>query len=212
VTLDVHVPLRSGPRDDRALRHLVPDGTDLPAAIPVDVFGAAMEVFLAGQRVDMQSLAADLGVSRSTLYRRVGHRDRLLGEILGYLTRLIVVSALRDAHDLVGRDRVLSAIRGFMLAVAGQSALRAFLAHEPEAALRLLTSKRGPVQPALVEITQRLLAQEVERGALAVHTDLRTLAYVIVRVGEGFLYADVIADNRPDLELAVELIGHLLPA
>ncbi|HEY4025997.1 MAG TPA: QsdR family transcriptional regulator, partial [Candidatus Dormibacteraeota bacterium] len=40
--------------------------------------------------------------------------------------------------------------------------------------------------------------------------DRATLAYIIVRIGESFLYADVIANNQPDVGRAVEVVAQLL--
>jgi hypothetical protein len=42
--------------------------------------------------------------------------------------------------------------------------------------------------------------------------DPGALAYAIVRIGESFLYADVIADNDPDVDQAVTLVSRLLRA
>jgi hypothetical protein len=36
------------------------------------------------------------------------------------------------------------------------------------------------------------------------------LAFVLVRIGESFLYADAIADGEPDVDQALEIIGRLL--
>ena len=58
-------------------------GEDVPSkATPLDAFKLARRKFLAGERLDMQQLAAELGTHRTTLYRWVGTRDRLLGSIL----------------------------------------------------------------------------------------------------------------------------------
>src|SRR5687767_10164522 len=54
--------------------------------------------FLAGERVDMNGLAADLGLHRTTLFRAVGGRDRLLGEVLWSLAE----PALRAAERGTG--------------------------------------------------------------------------------------------------------------
>ena len=51
---------------------------------------------------------------------------------------------------------------------------------------------------------------EEARGNLRLGIDRATLAYAIVRIGESFLYADVIADNDPDVDQAVAVIGRLL--
>src|SRR4051812_23278289 len=45
-------------------------------------FRLARRKFLAGERVEMKALAAELGVDRTTLFRWVGNRDQLLGNVL----------------------------------------------------------------------------------------------------------------------------------
>jgi AcrR family transcriptional regulator len=189
---------------------VIPDGLAPPGDVPAPIFDAATATFLAGRRLDMRALAAELGIGRATLYRRVGGRDHLLGAVLWYLTRRAMSRAMRAGEGLAGVERITAIAGAFMRDVNDQPAFRRLLDSEPEAALRILTSKHGPIQQGVIEWNSRLLAQEEARGAIAVSIDRATLAYVIVRVGESFLYADVIADNEPDVELAVEVIGRLL--
>jgi AcrR family transcriptional regulator len=189
---------------------LVPGGTEPPEEIPPEIFQAALATYRERRRLDMRALAADLGIGRATLYRKVGNRDRLLGEVMWYLTRVAMYCSLVKAKDRRGAERVVEVLRLFMSAVNGSADLRHFLEAEPEAALRVLTSKHGPVQPGVIEALESLLTQEEERGNLRPTIDRGTLAYVIVRIGEGFLYADVIADQEPDVDAAVEVVARLL--
>src|SRR3954465_3525214 len=46
---------------------------------PYDALRAARRQWLAEQRLDMGALAAELGISRATLYNWVGDRERLIG-------------------------------------------------------------------------------------------------------------------------------------
>jgi hypothetical protein len=62
----------------------------------------------------------------------------------------------------------------------------------------------------MIDVVERLLEEEESRGELRPGIDRGTLAYVIVRIGESFLYADAIADNDPDVGKAVEVIDQLL--
>jgi AcrR family transcriptional regulator len=195
---------------NRRFAELVPELTAPPPDIPEPIFRAALAAFLERRRLDMQALAAEVGVSRATLYRRVGDRDRLLGAVLWFLTRHTMANAVEAAGRRTGRRRVLAVIGGFMREVQAQPGLRRLLDAEPEAALRILTSKRGPVQRGVIDAVTRLLEQEAERGALTLRIDAPTLAYVIVRIGEGFLYADVIAAADPDVDRAVDVISQLL--
>ena len=61
------------PHPDDA-RLVLPAGAAVPARIPAGIFAAAADTFVAGQRLDMRSLARRLGVARATLYRRAGNR------------------------------------------------------------------------------------------------------------------------------------------
>jgi len=187
---------------------LVPEGTAPPSDIAPEIFAAALSCHLGLRRLDMKTLAAELGVGRATLYRRVRSRDHLLGEVLWYLTRRALVRALRETSALRGGDRVLAVVDRFSRMVAEQPDLRRLLEAEPETALRVLTSRHGPVQTGLVDALARLLeAEGIDPGF-----DAPTLAYVIVRIGESFLYADVIGHGEPDVDAALHIVERLLDA
>jgi AcrR family transcriptional regulator len=200
----------SPPDATRDLAALLPEGTEPPADVEKEIFDAALHTFLEQRRLDMRSLAEELGIGRATLYRRTGSRDKLLGQVLWYLTRRNLARAARKATGLVGVERIMSVISHFLFDAHGQPFLRHFLSAEPEAALRILTSKRGIVQAGVVAHLTRLVEQEMEARQFTPSLEPHTLAYVIVRIGEGFLYADVIADDEPDVDLALTVIRQLL--
>ena len=58
-----------------------------PRPTALDAFLRARKRFLACERIDMSSLAEELGVSRVTLYRWVGSREHLLVEVIWSLAR-----------------------------------------------------------------------------------------------------------------------------
>ena len=194
----------------RPAEGLIPGGTAPPEEIPAEIFRAALRTFLELRRLDMRALAGELGMGRATLYRKVGNRDRLLGEVIWYLTRQALARAVGKAERLTGVERVVAVVEEFMTFVHRQPDLRRLLEAEPEAALRILTSKDGPVQQGIVDALEALLAEEEQRGDLHLTIDRATLAYVVVRIGESFLYADVIADNEPNVDTAVEVVRLLL--
>lgn len=195
---------------ERTPTELVPGGLEPPPEIPKEIFQAALRIFLEQRRLDMRALAADLGIGRATLYRKVGNRDRLLGEVIWYLARRALAGAARAGEGRRGAERVVATVEAFMKFAHAQPDLRRLLEAEPEAALRILTSKEGPVQPGIVQALERLLADEEAAGHLRLTIDRATLAFIIVRVGESFLYADVIADLEPDVGTAVEMVRRLL--
>jgi hypothetical protein len=181
-----------------------------PADIPREIFDAAVDTYLACRRLDMRALAGELSISRATLYRHAGGRDRLLGEVLCYRTRLALASAAAGTERLKGEKRVVTIVERFMRLVHESAPLHRLLEAEPETALRLLTSKHGPVQRRVIDGLERLLAYEESNGELRPGVEPGALAYAIVRIGESFLYADVIADNDPDVDQAVTLVSRLL--
>lgn len=189
---------------------LVPEGSHAPAAVPEIVFTAAVDAYLAGRRLDMVALARVVGCSRATLYRHAGNREGLLDQVIWWLTRRALVEAIDSTQALSGVDRIAGVVGQVMTAVQADLALHAFLDAEPETALRILTGPRSAVQQGVSSVLQGLIDLEVERGEFATTLETAELAYAIVRITEGFLYADIIADHRRDVAAATTLVAALL--
>ncbi len=49
-----------------------------PSPDPMTAFRLARHWFITGRKIEIQELAAELGVNRATLFRWVGSRDELL--------------------------------------------------------------------------------------------------------------------------------------
>ena len=197
------------PRIDDA-QAVLPGGAAVPAGIPAEIFAAAVDTFVAGQRLDMRSLARRLGVARATLYRRVGNREHLLDELLWWRARRLLVDQVQATAALAGTKRLVAVIGGVLRAIARDRPLRAFLESDPETALRLLTGRGSTVHRGMAEALENLIDLERTRGAFEASLDTATLAFAIVRVSEGFLYSGVIADRAPDIGRAVTVIEALL--
>lgn len=190
--------------------HVVPEGIAPPAHLPADIFAAASAAYLAGERLDMRQLALGLGISRATLYRRAGNRDQLLASVLWWHGRRTLVDAVRRTVAVGGVDRVI-AVTHRVLTVGDQSVpLRQFVSAEPEVAMRVLTGAPGGIQGRYVDCFERLFALETARGHVSFSLDLPSLAYAVVRIAEGFLYADVIGDRERNIGRAEELVAGLL--
>ena len=191
-------------------REVLPAGAAVPAGIPPEIFAAAVDTFVAGQRLDMRSLARRLGVARATLYRRAGNREQLLDEMLWWRARRLLVDQVQASAELAGTERLVAVIGGVLRAIAGDRPLRAFLESDPETALRLLTGTRSTVHRGMARALEQLIDLERSRGGFEARLDTPTLAYAILRISESFLYADVIADRAPDIDRAITLIEALL--
>jgi AcrR family transcriptional regulator len=170
---------------------------------------SARRAFIAGERIDMQKLAADLGVDRTTLFRWVGNRDKLLATVLWSLGAPTFRNAIEQTES-IGPARVADATGQFVQDLIDAPYFRVFLQREPERALRLLTTKASVVQHEMVTATERLLQQEIDRGHLPHALSAHDLAYLIARVAESFIYADLITGERPDATKAAIAIAALL--
>jgi AcrR family transcriptional regulator len=203
------VALASPGGDDDA-RAVLPEGTRAPALVPDEIFAAALDTFVSGQRLDMRSLARRIGVARATLYRRAGNREQLLDQLLWWRARGLLADQVRASAHLAGTVRLSAVIAGVLRAIGTDRPLRVFLEADPETAMRILTGTRSTVHQGMVGALENLIDLERGRGRFDASLDTATLAYAIVRVSEGFLYADVIADRAPDIGRAVTVIEALL--
>jgi AcrR family transcriptional regulator len=160
-----------------------------------------------GRRLDMQGLADELGVSRVTLFRRVGSREELLSRALWLLTeRMLETAAARwEAERAAGELHTPGTGRHINAMVAQSKGLRRLLDDEPALAIRVLTDPRGRVQSGIVAFVEDLLRRDVEEFGLVTLIEPNDLAYALVRLGESFLYADVLAARKPDVATANRL-------
>ena len=74
----------------------------------------------------------------------------------------------------------------------------------------MLTGSRSAVHQGMVAALENLIDLERRRGAFDAGLETPTLAFAIVRVADGFLYSDVIADRAPGIRRAVIVIEALL--
>jgi AcrR family transcriptional regulator len=189
---------------------VLPGGVAPPANVPADMFTAAVDAYLAGHRLDMQSLARHLGVGRATLYRRVGNREQLLDQLIWWRGRRMVASQVLMTVQLRGAPRIAAVVAGALRAIERDRPLRALIEAEPDVALRILTGNRSVAGHGMATALASLIELERSRGAFDADVDAPTLAFAIMRISEGFLYADVIGDRAPDVGQAITVIRALL--
>jgi AcrR family transcriptional regulator len=212
------VKARSGSAPDRStqqrsstpLARSVRDGQKRRVT-PLDALSLATKKWLGGERLDIGRLAHELGVGRATLFRWVGTREHLYGEVL----RKVYARQRQDLLETAegkGLTLLESVVRRNLEALATSNALRMFIAQDPEFALRLLTSPSSSAQQHSVEVEVSLLRRVIAEAKLKPQLDVHTLAHIIVRIGEAFLYAGTIGGVKPDMEQAVAAIRILVSA
>jgi AcrR family transcriptional regulator len=179
------------------------------AASREDVLEAGLYRYLRGQRVDVQAIAAELGLGRATIYRWFGSRDKLLGEVIIRATEP-VLAEVRSGLEGKGGPGLLETFDRFNRALADAPALRAFVEQEREAALRLIASGAGIVQPRIVELITGLITDEVEAGTYEPPVEPAVLGYAIVKLAQAFLFNDTVAGIRGDVDRLREVEAALL--
>src|SRR5436305_11643568 len=107
-----------------------------PAANRDEVLAAAMRRYLRGQRIDVQAIAAELGLGRATIYRWFGSREELIGEVLFRAAEPLLDDARARARGR-GGAALLDTFDRFNRTLADAPALRRFVEAERDAALRI---------------------------------------------------------------------------
>jgi AcrR family transcriptional regulator len=208
--------VRSRPHEARPTAELTPLARTLkqrPAKrpSPIDAFVLARRKWVRGERLDIGQIANELGVGRATVFRWVGTREQLYGEILS-ASYAYARARLRRVAVGKGADLVADMTRRTLTNLFAAEPLRKFIAQDPEFAIRILTSKSSPVQDRCIELEAALLRELADKGEINPALDVDTLAYVIVRVSESFLYSDVISGREPNFEAASAAVRILCAA
>jgi AcrR family transcriptional regulator len=173
------------------------------------VLEAGLHHYLRGRRVDVQAIAAELGLGRTTIYRWFGSREKLIGEVLFAAAEPLLVHARGEARGR-GAPVLLDTFDRFNRSLADSPALRRFVEAERDTALRIITSGAGTLQPRIVAGIQRVIDDEVNAGNYDPPVDTSTLAYAIVRLAEAFLFNDAVAGIRGDVDRLREVEAALL--
>lgn len=171
--------------------------------------GLARAKFMAGERIDMQGIATELGVDRTTLFRWVGNRDQFIVSAIVSITVPTLKAVIASATG-TGGAKIADVAERYARASIEADYFRKWLETDPERALRLLTSKASPLQQHVVAVFEQLLEDEYADGQVPTPLPLPDLAYLIVRIVESFVFSDLIAGNDPDWTKAGAAVAALL--
>ena len=156
----------------------------------------------------MQSLAAELGISRTTLYRWVGDRETLISGMLSEMVTRVVGEAISSAEG-EGLDRILDGMKRFMETSSRFSPLRHLVQNEPELALRVMMAPGSGVSVTICRVLQGELesVRPEWQGEKAAE-----LADVLTQIGMAYEWGNIAMDAEPDLDRALRAMRLLLDA
>jgi AcrR family transcriptional regulator len=126
------------------------------AATREDVLEAAMHRYLRGRRVDVQAIANELGLGRTTIYRWFGSRDELIGEVLARAADPLLKDARAGAHGGGGgkvQPRVVAMIADLIL-----KEVTAGTYERPSTSQRSLTPSCASARPSSSTMPSRACA------------------------------------------------------
>lgn len=181
-------------------------------ATPADAFRRARRMWLKGERIHLASLSAELNIGRATLFRWVGNKDLLLGEVLWSLYEPLRMEALAQTPGH-GVDFVVGVYRHINSTLLHSEPLRRFVNQDPEYALKILTSTHSTIHSRSVEANTRTLRDQVASGYINPPMNINSLSYFMVRLAESCLYSDIICGREPrdeELEDACTAVRILL--
>ncbi|AZT82337.1 transcriptional regulator [Marinobacter sp. NP-4(2019)] len=181
-------------------------------ATPADAFRRARRMWLKGEKIHLASLSAELNIGRATLFRWVGNKDLLIGEVLWSLYEPLRLEALSITPGQ-GVDFVVGVYRHINSTLLHSEPLRRFIREDPEYALKILTSSQSTIHSRTVEANTRTLRDQMASGYINPPLNINSLSYFMVRLAESCLYSDIINGREPrdeELEDACTAVRILL--
>lgn len=173
-------------------------------ASPEDALDLARARFLEGRRIEMRSLAEDLGIGRTTLYRWVGERDELIEEVL---TGLVDewFEAVEGQASGSGRDRLIDIFSRFLNIASASSPVSDFASREPALTMRLLLDRQGKVAMRSKELISHLFTENLPDREVP-----ENIVDAIEMSTAALVWANIATEREPDIEGAISLTETLI--
>lgn len=171
-----------------------------------DAVELARARFVSGERVEMQVLAAELDIGRTTLYRWVGEREQLLEEVFAGLVDDWFAQVIPQAEGS-GRERLVDVMRRFLEFAAGFDPLSEFAAREPALTMRLLLDREGMIAERSKSAIRELLAADVPDLVVP-----ENIIDAIEMSAASLVWANIAIGREPDIDGAIDLCETLLDA
>ena len=182
----------------------VADGPEFRRPVREDAVAQARSRFISGDRVEMQTVAASLGIGRTTLYRWVGEREDLLGEVFAGLVDEWFAEVVPQAEGS-GQDRLLDVMRRFLEFAANFVPLSDFAAREPALTMRLLLDREGMIAERSKFAIRGLLERDAPRLDVP-----ENIIDAIEMTAAALVWANIAIGREPDIDGAIELSETLL--
>jgi AcrR family transcriptional regulator len=200
------------------LKKLTPQNTPLALAVkdgktirttPLDILQLARRRWLKGEKISIDGLAKESGVSRITIYRWVGNKDFLMGEVLWSTFGPGLKKIIKETPG-IGIEHIVEVHRRLMEMILSFPPMQRFIKEDPTYALRLVTTSASCTRERSVQVITEHLEEQESKGYIHLPAPANELAEMIIRSNESLLYSDVISGRPPAIEQACKMIRMFL--
>lgn len=171
-----------------------------PQANPLEVFKLARKAWLQGRRISIEELSNAVGVSRVTLYRWVGSKDRLIEEILWSFAEPNFRAIIEETPG-TGVEHIINVHHTFMVNLAAFDPMRRFVHENPTTAIRIQTPDTTSAHGRFIELAAEHLKAQEEEGYIDLHSPIHELAEHIIFSNGSLLYGAIIGGRDPKIAI-----------
>ncbi|WP_372750704.1 QsdR family transcriptional regulator [Litorivivens sp.] len=175
------------------------------------VLALARERWVETARLDLGELARELGIGRATIFRWVGSRDALMGEVIWSFHEPELHRALQQSGNR-GAALMADLCRESMESVLCFEPMRQWAHRDSEYALKILSSETGVIHGRAVAFALQVLRREMADGHIAPVLALDELARLLVRIETSFLFSDLACGREPSVDSACKAVEILVAA
>jgi AcrR family transcriptional regulator len=152
----------------------------------------------------MRTLAQDLGIGRTTLYRWVGEREELIEEVFAGLV-VEWFEAVESQATGTGKDRLIDIFTRFLDIASASSPLSDFASREPALTMRLLLDRRGKVATQSKVLISSLVVEHLPEREVP-----ENIIDAIEMSTAALVWANIAAEREPDIQGAISLTETLI--
>jgi AcrR family transcriptional regulator len=168
-------------------------------------------MLLRGELPEMATVAERSGVGRTSLYRWFGDRDALIGDVLARYLEAAIEEGYRHSRARGGR-RVARAVETLLRDAAAREPFLRLLRTQPQVMLKIIMTPGGAVHARSIATTAELIERERRAGRYRPILDAGSLAFILVQIGQSFMWARAATGAPPDVEETMRVTNALLCA
>ena len=152
-----------------------------------------------------------MGLSRATLYRRVGNHDHLLGLILADLAERTFrkIKAELTENGVVGVAKVLAGFENYINTIVKAQPLHRLIERDAPLFMRVAMLP-GVVEDRLTMLLTEMLGEEIAAGHITLKLPTEVLAKAMVRIGDSFMYSHLLVGGESETPNAVMVVTLML--